>query len=210
MPIIMSKLLIEVGAFDGDDSLRYHRQGYTVYTFEPKKDLYEALCNKTRHLTGYTVIPKAVCLTNGTTRFNICQSGGASSILPFKESEELVKHWSARRTDIHYSGISYDVETTRLDTFIEENGLQSTQIDYIHIDAQGVDLEVLKSLGQYITNVKAGVVETVMNPEKSIYVSQTENTFSNVSEFLRQNGFIIQNVESNDVTGCEYNVHFRR
>ena len=34
------KTLIEVGAFDGSDSLRYHNEGYVVYTFEPKKDLF--------------------------------------------------------------------------------------------------------------------------------------------------------------------------
>ena len=56
------KTLIEVGAFDGSDSLRYHNNGYIVYTFEPKKDLYINLLNKTKDLTNYTVIPKAVSL----------------------------------------------------------------------------------------------------------------------------------------------------
>ena len=31
------KTLIEVGAYDGTDSLKYHKNGYAVYTFEPKK-----------------------------------------------------------------------------------------------------------------------------------------------------------------------------
>ena len=121
------KTLIEVGAFDGSDSLRYHNEGYVVYTFEPKKDLFEDLVNKTKHLTNYTVIPKAVSLVDGTTQFNICKSGGASSILPFRSEEELIKTWSIYRTDIHYSGISYEVETTRLDTFIESNNLNNSR-----------------------------------------------------------------------------------
>lgn len=203
------KTLIEVGAFDGSDSLHYHAQGYTVFTFEPKKDLYDNLVERTKHLTNYTVVPKAVCLTNGTTQFNICVEGGASSILPFKSDEELNKQWTPSRQDIHYSGTSYEVETTRIDTFIEENCLQETIIDYIHIDAQGVDLDVLKSLGKYIKNVQAGVVETVLNPEKSIYDNQ-DNTFVNVQSFLTSNGFSITNIASNDDTNCEYNVHFQR
>ena len=121
------KTLIEVGAFDGHDSLIYHQNGYTVYTFEPKKDLFENLINKTRCLQNYTVIPKAVCLVNGITQFNICKEGGASSILPFRPDHELIETWSERRTDIQFSGISYDVETIRLDTFIEENSLQNTK-----------------------------------------------------------------------------------
>ena len=141
------KLLIEVGAFDGHDSLGSHNKGYTVYTFEPKKDLFQSLVDKTKHLENYTVIPKAVSLKNGTTQFNICKLGGASSILPFRPDHELIQTWTEARTDVQFSGESYDVETTRLDTFIEENRLEDQIIDFIHVDAQGVDLDVLKSLG---------------------------------------------------------------
>lgn len=204
------KTLIEVGAFDGKDSLAFHKKGYRVFTFEPKVDLYQNLVKKTIGLQNYTVTPKAVCLTNGKTTFNICQSGGASSILPFRSKQELIQTWSAKRTDVHYSGESYEVETTRLDTFIEENGLQNDSIDYIHIDAQGVDLDCLKSLGEYIKNVKEGVLETVIDPKKSIYQNQDSNTFDNVKSFLESNGFTIKHVASNDKTNCEYNVFFYR
>ena len=202
------KLLIEVGAYDGNDSLGYHRNGYKVYTFEPKKDLYENLIEYTKHLTDYTVINKAVCLFDGKTTFNICKQGGASSILSFRPEDELIQTWSENRTDIHYSGESYEVETTRLDTFIETFHLENEIIDFLHIDAQGVDLDVLKSLGKYVTNVKAGVVETVIDVNKSIYVEQNENTFEHVKIFLEQNNFIITNIERNDITNCEYNVYF--
>ena len=203
-------LLIEVGAFDGSDSLEYHKNGYTVYTFEPKIDLYENLVNKTNHLQNYTVIPKAVCLKNGKTKFNICRFGGASSILPFRSDDELNKTWGIDRQDVHYSGYSYDVETIRLDTFIEQYGLEETTIDFLHIDAQGVDLDVLKSLGKYIKNVSEGVVETVMDEKRSIYYNQTENIFVNVKEFLESNGFTINKVVINDHVDCEYNVFFSK
>ena len=204
------KTLIEVGAFDGSDSLRYHNEGYQVFTFEPKKDLYENLVNRTKHLKNYKVIPKAVCSQNGKTTFNICQAGGASSILPFKTNDELNKYWGHNRTDIHYSGESYEVETTRLDTFIEEYGLQNTMIDFLHIDAQGVDFQVLKSTGIYISNVLAGVLETVIKEEKSIYINQSENILSNIQLYLETNGFKISKIENNDPTECEYNIYFNR
>jgi FkbM family methyltransferase len=204
------KTLIEVGACDGSDSLHFHKNGFKVFTFEPKKDSYEKLIEKTQHLSDYTVIPKAVSLIDGKTMFNICREGGASSILPFKSDDILEKHWTSIRKDIQYSGISYEVETTRLDTFIEQNNLQDTIIDYIHIDAQGVDLECLKSLGIYIKNVQAGVVETVKDKEKSIYIGQDENTYENIEKFLLSNGLRIESVISNDETQCEYNVYFKR
>jgi len=203
------KTLIEVGAYDGKDSLGYHSRGYRVFTFEPKKDLYQNLYERTKNLSNYTITPKAVCLTNGKTTFNICKSGGASSILDFRTEEELNHTWSPERWDVHYSGESYEVETIRLDTFIEDQGLQNTIIDFIHIDAQGVDLECLMSLGSYINNVKEGVIETVMNQNKSIYVNQNLNTFDNVKNFLESNNFHIVRVDSNDRVACEYNVFFK-
>jgi len=204
------KLLIEVGSYDGGDSLAFHKKGYRVFTFEPKIDLYQQLVNKTKNLKDYHVINKAVCLENGKTLFHICNFGGASSILPFRSNEELEKTWTSQRTDIQYSGTSYEVETIRLDTFIEENNLQDTQIDYIHIDAQGVDLECLMSLGKYIKNVYEGVIETVMDKNKSIYQTQNLNYFENVEKFLTENNLKITEIRSNDGTKCEYNVYFKR
>jgi FkbM family methyltransferase len=82
------KTLIEVGAYDGFDSIeKFHKYGYQVFTFEPKKDLYDALVERSKNLSNYTVIEKAVCLHDGKTLFNICKSGGASSILPFRSNQ---------------------------------------------------------------------------------------------------------------------------
>ena len=80
----------------------------------------------------------------------------------------------------------------------------------IHIDAQGVDLECLRSLGKYINNVQSGVVETVIDVNKSIYVGQNDNTLENVKEFLDSHGLKISHIQSNDQTQCEYNVFFTR
>ncbi len=203
------KLLIEVGSYDGNDSLQYYNNGYKVYTFEPNKILYDNLIEKTENLNNYNVINKAVYINNGITKFNVCREGGASSILDFRSDSELEKTWTACRKDIQYSGISYDVETIRLDTFIEQEGLENTIIDYIHIDAQGVDLECLMSLGKYINNVKEGVIETVIDNNKSIYSNQTINNYENAKQFLENNDFTIICVSNNDITNCEYNVTFK-
>lgn len=202
------KTCIEVGAFDGSDSLRFHNEGYIVFAFEPKKDLYENLYNKTKNLNNFFLYNKAISLNNGITKFNICKQGGASSILEFRPDDILINNWEGR-TDILYNNISYDVETIRLDKFIEDNNLENIIIDYIHIDAQGVDLDVLKSLGKYISNVKRGVLETVMDYNRSIYINQYDNIFENVKKFLETNNFEITNIVSNDSANNEYNVYFR-
>jgi FkbM family methyltransferase len=150
-----------------------------------------------------------VSLVDGEIDFHLCTAGGASSILPFKSDSELEAHWTAQRTDIRYSGTSYKVSSTRLDTFLEESGLTAEPIEYLHVDAQGVDLDVLKSLGTYINNVRAGVVETCYQLDKAIYATQKDDVLA-VTSWLAAQGFMIERVESNDVTRCECNVFFRR
>ena len=180
-----------------------------VYTFEPRIDFYESLRHRTSLMEDYTVINKAVSLINGIVKFNICKSGGASSILEFKSDEELIKHWGSNREDVHYSGISYNVTSIRLDSFIEEYHLENEIIDYLHIDAQGVDLDVLKSLGKYIHNVQEGVIEVSSSVEKAIYVNQ-KSLVNDAIEWLELFNFNIQRIERNDFTDCEYNIYFKK
>jgi hypothetical protein len=172
------KTLIEVG---GTNFLKFNNNMYHVYRFEPKRDLYKNLVDKMLYLKNYNVIPKAVSLTNGTMIFNT-----------YKED----------------SDISYEVETVRLDTFIEENNLQDTIIDYIHIDAKELNLECLTSLGIYIKNVISGVIKIVNNINKNIYINQNENTYENIEKKLLENGFKITGVISKDATNC--NIYFEK
>ena len=65
------------------------------------------------------------------------------------------------------------------------------------------------SLGKYIKNVKEGVLETVIDINKSIYSNQIMNTFENIKSFLENNNFEIIGLDKNDITDCEYNVRFR-
>ena len=55
------KTLIEIGAFDGSNSLKFYNNNNNncyIYTFEPKKDLFENLVNKTSEFKNYIVMIK--------------------------------------------------------------------------------------------------------------------------------------------------------
>jgi len=77
------------------------------------------------------------------------------------------------------------------------------------VDAQGVDLDVLKSLGRYAKNVRKGVVETCLSLDKAIYTEQKADLLA-VKHWLTSNGFTVDSVAPNDPTGCECNVYFSR
>jgi hypothetical protein len=117
---------------------------------------------------------------------------------------------------VHASKKTYNVAATRLDTFLCGKGYSPSELTivFLHIDAQGADLDVLHSLGTYLPCVRAGVLETAASEDTAIYQKQT-NTSTVAKETLARLGFVVTNVEPNDHSGvggvpCEYNVFFQR
>jgi hypothetical protein len=104
----------------------------------------------------------------------------------------LDKSWPGR-TDFVVRG-TIKVEVYRLDTWIEKFAPHVTEIEHLHIDAQGSDLAVLKGLGEKIKIVKSGVVEVPQAPELRLYKGQ--HTKDEALQFLEENGFKIKNVVS--------------
>jgi FkbM family methyltransferase len=62
-----------------------------------------------------------------------------------------------------------------------------SHIDYIKIDAQGSDLDIIKSAGVLL---KEKVVYITAEPEHSQYNNCEHNTLSNIEQYLVDNGFI--------------------
>jgi FkbM family methyltransferase len=80
-----------------------------------------------------------------------------------------------------------NVEQYRLDEFFKIFPFhQIPYIDYIKIDAQGADLDIIKSGGEYI---KKYVVYVTLEPENEEYLN-TENDFSSMKSYMESIGFI--------------------
>jgi hypothetical protein len=97
------------------------------------------------------------------------------------------------------------VPTVRLDTFLRLSGIP--RVDFLKIDAQGHDLEVLKSLGDRIQDVVELKVEACA-VSRSLY-QQAHNQSEEITAFLQSRGFSL--VESQpESLGQERNLVFRR
>ena len=59
-------------------------------------------------------------------------------------------------------------------------------IDYIKIDAQGADFDIIKSAGNYL---KERVVFITAEPESNKYFGCSHNTIENMIEYLKERGF---------------------
>lgn len=211
----MTSICIEVGSHDGYDTRRiYNQYRTTLFGFEPHPHFYEVACNATRDLASEVKIFQCAVSDRDLPEISLneSRSGGTHSILPFKSDADLETTW-INRDDVKFSGRTYKVPCTRLDTFLDQQGFNpdTLSIMHLHIDAQGVDLEVLKSLGRYLSCVKSGVLETAACESSSIYVGQV-NTVITTQKFLRDNNFDLE-LEANDYSGVssapyEYNVRF--
>lgn len=196
------KTVLEVGANKGTDTARWLRdRDNLVYAFEPTPELCTELWNKFSHDENFFLIPAAVDIENAWKIFNVAgqKDWGCSSLHEF--SDDLNVTWP-NRSDFKVTK-KINVMCTRLDTFIKNYNIGT--IDYLWIDAQGNDFNVLKSLGKYIKNVQSGKCEVSYTVE--LY-KNTDNTINSVKPWLESNGFTV--TVTPDKTGKECDLHFKR
>lgn len=196
-------VIFDVGANDGA-TFRHMPRWFPwmrFYAFEPTPELVTKLGAHMARWSNYRLIPKAVAETAGCLRFNVAGVGdwGCSSLLEF--SDGLDSTWPGR--DDFKVTRRIEVETIRLDDFVKEHRIE--RIDFLHVDTQGTDLNVLRSLGKEIRRVRAGVIEVPQSREVMLYRDQ--HTREEAMEFLAENGFKVWKTVSQQ---NEDNLYFRR
>lgn len=195
-------VIFDVGANDGRTFERYFGNShYQIYLFEPTPKLCKDIRQWINQYSNVHLVESAVDADESPKTFHIAGQAdwGCSSLHEF--SDNLDKTWP-ERPDLKVTD-TITVPCIRLDTFIECNKIDA--IDYLHIDTQGNDLNVLKSLGDYVNIVKEGQIEVPMNDLVKLY--KTQHRLEETREWLLSNGFVISNASSQQ---NEYNWYFKR
>lgn len=198
------RIVLDVGANDGKETLEQAMIPDTiVYAFEPTWELLTSkLWPMAYEHSNIRIIPFAVDIENSFKKFNIAGQGdwGCSSLYEF--SDNLDQKWPGRPD--FKSTHSYIVPTITLYDFCTMYNIE--HIDYLEIDAQGNDFNVLKSLGQKISIVKEGMIEASNNVD--LYKG-VDNRLENIRNFLIDNNFDILRESENDYLRAEVNILFR-
>lgn len=188
------KYVLDVGAHWGQDSLFLAREDVntTVIAFEPTPELAQALRDNSKDFSDrYRVYEHAISDFDGEADFHMVEGDtGSASLNEF--SDDLDKSWPGR-TDFKVRA-SKKVNVYRLDTWLSIYAPEITEIEHLHIDAQGSDLAVLVGLGEKISLVRSGVVEVPQAPELRLYKGQ--HTKEDAMKFLLDNGFKVSKVVS--------------
>ena len=128
-------------------------------------------------LRNYVVLPIAVAERDGSATLQLNAYEQSSSLLP--ADADGVKSWITEQ-EFKVVG-SVTVPTMRLDTFMNEAGIES--VDYLKIDAQGLDLEVVKSAGDRLRDVAKVQLEATTAsyrqyegaPDKAVIIEYMES-----------------------------------
>ena len=199
------RVIFDVGANNGSSSvhLAIENPTHLIFAFEPTPEMIKIIQSKIEGLDNYVIIPKAVSDYDGTAEFNVAGNWdwGCSSLLNFSNKSQT--EWPGR-TDFHVT-YKLNVDVIRLDTFIKENLIN--KIDYLHIDTQGSDLNVLKGLGEYLHIVNEGTMEAGTSDD---ILYEGQNKLSDCIKFLLLNRFKVVDVNSNDIFCHEVNIVFKK
>jgi len=193
------RVWIDVGAHEGELTFPFAAAdpSLLVYAFEPNLHAASRIMGRLRN---YVVLPVAIADRDGSAELQINAYEPSSSLLPADEAG--VKSWV---TEQEFKVIgSVTVPTMRLDTFMNGAGIDS--VDYLKIDAQGLDLEVVKSAGDRLKDVAKVQLEATMVSYRQYEGAPGK---SMIVDYMKSKGFRLTDEEIQS-HGQEANLTFLR
>jgi FkbM family methyltransferase len=195
-PDEVDTIWIDVGAHLGEITLdaALRNQKLLVFAFEPNWTLARQIMGRA---ANFVVLPMAVSDTDGYANFLINSCDGSSSLVRMEESG--LAHWK----DFEYAVKSeVFVQTVRLDTFMNLAELRS--VDYLKVDAEGVDLRVIQSAGDRLKDIKRITLEVDVAPDR---LYQGAPSRDEVIDFMTKREFQLVEFESQNA-GRQENLTF--
>ncbi len=157
-----------------------------VFMFDPNIDSINSSFNYTNQLIDiinknnnrYLIIPVALSNVENETIldfYSMSRDGGTSSL--YKPDDTILGPIKSINK----------VSVFSLKNFFDLFPWDRFQyIEYIKIDAQGADLDIIKSAGKYLSE---RVVFLTAEPENTIYNNCVDNTVENMVKYLNEQGF---------------------
>ena len=164
--------ILDIGAGIGHESNILSNQfpDKKIFSFECNP---ECIHNFQRN-EKITLIEKAVWEADGYIDFYPVVNGNPHASSVFLATDE---YNNSEHKELHQPN-KIQVDSIRLDTFIEQNNLQN-QKGIIWIDLQGAELNALKAMSKYIENIQAIWTEVEYKP-----VYKDQYLFESVIEFM--------------------------
>ena len=173
--------ILEAGGHYGEDTV--HMLSYwpkaTIFSFEPNPSAYGLLQTSTQPYNSVFTYPFALYDYDGMVKFRLSHyNEGASSILPASPDYSETAH----RYDWWYVEREIEVPCVTLDSWAKTESIE--EIDFMWLDMEGVELQVLKAGTHLLKSVQA-IYSEVNFQEFRVGMTQYEA----LSKFLEEQGF---------------------
>jgi len=148
--------------------------------FEPDPEEHRRLASQAA--PGFTYFNAAVAARDERRVLYVTRNAVCSSLLP--PNQALYSQFESCSSAVEVIA-QKDVDTVSLDRFLPKSGIPT--IDFLHLDTQGTELEILRGAQSFLSNSVVGVkCEVEFAP---LYEGQA--LFAEVDAFLRQHGFLL-------------------
>lgn len=190
-----SVVIVDVGAHKGEFALQVSKLNPDLFTIaiEPNPQLASQLRDKCKDysIVNMRVLEAAVSLEDGFAELWLGGNPAEASLNRFAQGSN--KNAKA----VH-------VATSRLDSVLPSG----EDVAFLKIDAQGSDLDVLKSLGDRFQDVRQGMLEVSTCESGGAY--ETEANLREVLNFLNASGSNVYRISPNDTSSTYVNVFWAR
>jgi FkbM family methyltransferase len=177
--VTIRKGAIHVGAHEGQEREFYKRMGFEkVIWFEPNKDLMSRLIENISEFKYHKYYNVGIHDILKSAKLHISNNDGQSSSIL-----ELGKH-AKYHPDVVYVE-DQDIQLERMDEFLEKNKIDINEYNFLNVDVQGVELNVIKSFGKQIR--KMDYIYLEVNDEE-LYKGCA--LLPEIDDYLRKYGFI--------------------
>ena len=186
------KVIFDIGACEGEDSIRYSFlfKTATIYSFEPLPDNYNKCLNNFAKFTNNRIrsFQLALSSSDGSAKFYV-SSGNPDGVIQ-SDWDYGNKSSSLYPPDTSYKQFEWlkfekqiEVKTQTISSFCLDQSIQ--KIDFIHMDVQGAELDVLKGIGSILNTITAIWLEV-----ENISMYEGQPLKNDIEEFMKRSKFV--------------------
>jgi len=173
-------ILIDIGCNRGDFTADLISEFENYYLFEPNPNLYNELKFKFSNHKNVETFSFGIDIENSIKKFHIINDTG-QTLSSIKKPTQLLQK-NLKNTEI--TSIQ-EISFKRLDDFLLSKNLSINSSIFLKTDTQGNEMQVLNSVGKFISNIKFIKCEF---PVKNLY--EIDYNFWDILSFMKENDFI--------------------
>lgn len=184
-------IIFDIGACEGEDSIRYSLlfNNATIYSFEPLPENYEKCVQNIKKLQLTSIKPFQIALSksDGFVKFYVSSGNPEGINTDWDYGNKSSSLYAPDKHLSKYEWIKFerviDVETVTIDNFCTKHEIPN--IDFIHLDVQGAELDVLMGGCKMLPALKAIWLEV-----ENITFYKNQPLRTDIENFMKNEGFI--------------------